>query len=277
VCEEVLGSEPACFAPVWVQGRVFDLATDLGIGGARVVAVDANGAARSTVVDSAPDGTYSLPVPAPRDAEGNPLPASVISQTSVILVLESTFVEVMARGQMPPGLRAAPVTAGWSIEGVPPGRYVALAAFENDGLVRDPDTSIGGTMIVHFTVPEGGGTVELGEGFKVTGALEVISPGASALETITTPTPTFVWRDDASEDGYEIRVYDAFGRLVHEDTMVPRVTGRPHVSYVWKGATLEPRMVYQFRAWSWRADARTGRRVLISATEDLHGTFMYAP
>ncbi|GAB4214979.1 MAG: hypothetical protein OHK0013_40120 [Sandaracinaceae bacterium] len=32
------------------------------------------------------------------------------STTSVILVLESTFVEATARGQSPPGLRAAPVS-----------------------------------------------------------------------------------------------------------------------------------------------------------------------
>jgi hypothetical protein len=45
--------------------------------------------------------------------------------------------------------------ASWSrarSAGVPDGKYVALAAFENDGLVRDPDTSIGGTQIVHLTV-----------------------------------------------------------------------------------------------------------------------------
>ena len=28
----------------------------------------------------------------------------------------------------------------WTIEGVPDGRYVVLAAFENDSCVRDPDT-----------------------------------------------------------------------------------------------------------------------------------------
>src|SRR5207247_2420213 len=78
--------------------------------------------------------------------------------TSVILVVESTFDDALARGDTPPGLRApappaAPnVTGAFSIDGVPDGRYVVLAGFENDNLVRDPDTSIGGTQIVHQQV-----------------------------------------------------------------------------------------------------------------------------
>jgi len=70
--------------------------------------------------------------------------------TSVILVVESTFVPTAARGEAPAGLRAAPVSGAFSIADVPPGRYVALAAFENDFLVRDPDTRVFdafGTMV----------------------------------------------------------------------------------------------------------------------------------
>ncbi len=425
VCEEVLGGAPTCFAPVLVEGRVFDAETDLGIAGARVVALDANGAARSRVVESAADGTYSLPVPAPRDAAGAPMASSVtlradasgyqtfptaprtgipvelstgvamergrvvvsaatdialfplgargatvrgtvehdapggvlvvatqggvavataISstdgtfalfdvpaaatvvagyraglrvvprdvsvsapetrdvvlqafddglatvsgrveivnapgglETSVILVLESTFVEDVARGEAPPGLRAAPVSGNWQIAGVAPGRYVVLAAFENDGLVRDPDEGIGGTEIVHLEVPEGGGTVALDMSFKVTGALAVRSPGATMIEEISDAMPTLRWEDDSSEDGYEVRVYDAFGTLVHEDISVPRVTGSADVTYVWTpAAPLEAGMLYQFRAWSWSTD-RTRGRVRLSATEDLRGVFVFAP
>lgn len=430
VCEEVQGGEPRCFAPVHVEGRVFDAATDVGIVGARVVAIDANGAPRSTVVESGVDGAYSLPVPTTRDANGVPVAAqltlradaagyqtfptaprlgipielsdaddadgdgddevvtaatdialfrradvgsgvaavrgtvdapepggvlvvavqsgravstaisaddgtfvlfdvptstttveghraglnvtpamvsvvapetagvvlststtglSVVSgsvqivnapgssSTSVILVLESTFVEATARGQSPPGLRAAPVTGGWSIEGVAPGDYVALAAFENDLLVRDPDTSIAGTEIVHFTVPPGGAPVDLGDGFKVTGALQVVSPGATTIETVTTPTPALVWADDSSEDGYELRVYDAFGSLVWESLDVPRVTGSPTVSVTYAGPALQAGMVYQFRAWSWSEDRMSGGRVYKAVTEDLLGVFEYQP
>ncbi len=429
VCEEVQGGEPRCFAPVHVEGRVFDAADDSGIGGARVVAIDASGAPRSTVVVTAVDGTYSLPVPSTRDATGAPIVAQVTLRadaagyltfptaprqgipvelasamdadgdgddevtsaatdialfartdvgsgvatvrgivdhpdgagvlvvavqadravassisgedgtfalfdvpaastviegyraglnvmpatvsvtapetadvrltastdglatvtgsvqivnapggldTSVILVLESTFVEATARGQAPPGLRAAPVSGAWSIDGVAPGDYVALAAFENDRLVRDPDTSIAGTEIVHFTVPASGGTVDLGDGFKVTEALVVVSPGAESIEVVTSATPSFVWNDDSSEEGYELRVYDAFGRMIWENLEVPRVTGSATVTATYGGPALEAGMVYQFRAWSWSAD-RTGVRIYQSVTEDLLGVFEYQP
>jgi hypothetical protein len=192
--------------------------------------------------------------------------------TSVILVVESTFVEGAARGEAPSGLRAAPVSGAFEIQGVPPGRYVALAAFENDALVRDPDTSIGGTSIVHVEVA--GSDVALSESFKVTEALAVVSPGAERTEAVA-GDPTFRWADDSSEDGYEVRVFDAFGTMVHENTSVPRVTGSGDVTYVWTGATLEPGMIYQFRALSFH-DER-GAHVYISATEDLRGTFTRAP
>lgn len=421
VCERVQGGEPACFAPVVVEGRVFDALTDLGIAGATVVAIDANGAPRSDVVESAADGAYSLPVPTERDAEGVPVAQQVTlradaagyqtfptaprtgipielssavdgvvqnaatdialferdglgssvatvrgvvegaggggvlvvaeqseravstaisgadgsfvlfdvptstttirgyaagvsitsaevsvsapettgvtltasteglttvsgtvqivnapggSETSVIMVLESTFVEATARGESPPGLRDAPVTGGFEIAGVAPGRYVVLAAFENDGLVRDPDTGIGGTEIVHITVPEGGGTLALDQGFKVTGALAVLSPGAETIETVTSSTPTFRWEDDSSEDGYELRVYDAYGTLLHEELSLPGVSGGTP-EFTWADAALEPGMVYQFRVWSFRE--RTSGRTLISASEDLRGVFVYQP
>jgi hypothetical protein len=194
--------------------------------------------------------------------------------TSVILVVESTFVENTARGEAPAGLRAADVSGGFTIEGVAPGRYVVLAAFENDGLVRDPDTSIGGTSIVHIEVMAGQTNVDLPESFKVTGALEVVSPGADTIEVVTDAAPTFTWVDDSSEDGYELEVYDAFGQLVHMAD-VPRVTGAGNVTYTWTGATLEPGSIYQFRATSFHDE--TAGRVFISRTEDLRGVFQFQP
>ncbi|MBW2736217.1 MAG: carboxypeptidase regulatory-like domain-containing protein, partial [Deltaproteobacteria bacterium] len=296
ICELVLDGEPACFARFEVQGRVFDGLDDTAIAGATVVGLDANGGARTTTVITGSDGSYSLPVSAQRDKEGNPLmdeqitlrvaaseyqafpkaprlalpidlkgfveqekswvvanattdvalfplegdtsalvtieghvdadnaggvlvvavqgakavsstvtgngggfvlfnvpagetsvegyrqglaidPASVTvgnetvkdvvlvgstaglatvtgsvnivnapggSLTSVLLVLESTFDALQKRGESPAGLRAGDVASDFSIENVPPGDYVVLAAFENDDLVRDPDESIGG-------------------------------------------------------------------------------------------------------------------------------------
>jgi hypothetical protein len=198
--------------------------------------------------------------------------------TSVILAVESTFVENAARGEMPPGLRAPPpgtapdVTGNFSIDGVPDGRYVVLAAFENDGLVRDPDQTIGGTKIVHIQVPDGNSnTVNLPESFKVTEALNVVSPGATGPEGVDAAGLAFRFQDDSSEDKYEVRVFDAFGKEVWSDLNVPKVTGSSTVSVPYAGPALEGGMVYQFRATS----IKDG--IPISNTEDLKGVFFLNP
>ncbi len=187
------------------------------------------------------------------------------SATSVILVLESTFIESLARGEAPPGLRAAGVSGAFSIEGVPDGQYVVLAAFENDGLVRDPDTSIGGTEIVHITVA--GQDVAISEGFKVTGALAVVSPGANEIETVSGEL-ILTWEDDSSEDAYVVQVFDALGTMVWETMGVFDPGGNDPASTPYGGPALEPGNLYQFRATSIKDGTP------ISSTEDLKGVFL---
>jgi hypothetical protein len=188
------------------------------------------------------------------------------SATSVILVVADTFDEATARGETPRGLRQGNVTGDFSIAGVPDGDYVVLAAFEDDALVRDPDTSIGGTEIVRITVS--GQDLPVAESFKVTGALAVVSPGASTMEEVS-GTPTFVFEDDSSEDLYEVRLFDALGAKIWEDLEVPRVSGSDNVSVEYDGPALIPGMIYQFRTTS-KKDGTP-----ISQTEDLKGVFVY--
>lgn len=423
VCELVEGGDPACFDPVQIRGRVFDSTTDEGIGDATIVALDVNGIARSPVAVSEADGTYVLPVPSRRNADGVPLmdqvtlrvaaqgyqpfptaprsalpidldggtfsegenatiirnaatdvaliplegdvtglgtisgrvdhddsagvlvvadqgmtavstaitdnngdftlfnvpagptrvsgyragltvtPADVTATAdavrdvvlaastdglatvsgsvnvvnggdcttmSVILVVASTFVETVARGEAPAGLRVAGISSEFTIPDVPPGSYVVLAAFENDFCVRDPDTSIGGTTIQRIDVM--GADVMLADSFKITGALAVIGPGVDGIETVSAP-PTFTWEDDSSEDAYEFFLYDALGNLVHENLAVPSPGGGEDVVYTPAGVTYEEGMIYQFRAFSYHDEA-TGH-VRISATEDLRGVFLF--
>jgi hypothetical protein len=191
------------------------------------------------------------------------------NETSVVLVVESTFSETLARGEVPRGLRAFPVTGKYSFDDVPAGSYVVLAAFENDELVRDPDTSIGGTTIQRIQVE--GAAVDV-PGFKITGALDVVGPGAEAPEVVSGDV-TFEWEDDSSEDGYEVTVLDTFGNEVWKDTEVPRVTGSSSVTHAYGGPALDPGY-YQFRTVSWREDKKAGGRTYISATEDLKGVFI---
>lgn len=192
------------------------------------------------------------------------------SSTSVILVVESTFNEALTRGEMPPGLRApdpgtAPIVTGaFTIEGIPAGTYVILAAFENDVLVRDPDTCISGTDIIHQTFAASQ-TVDLSEGFKITEALEVLSPGAGGPEAVSTATPTFSWVDDSSEDQYDITLLDTFGNEVWAKTIAGSSGADPSVVY--DGPALETGMYYQFKVVSSKSGCE------LSQTEDLKGVF----
>lgn len=184
--------------------------------------------------------------------------------TSVVLAVEETFVEAVGRGEVPRGLRVGNVSGAWQIEGVPNGRYVVLAAFENDGLVRDPDTSIGGTELVHIVVD--GADQPLSQSFKVTGALAVIEPdGAEEVSG----TPTFTWEDDSSEDAYVVELFDAFGTLTWSTEGNFDPGGNAPASVQYGGPALEPGMFYQFRATSMKDG------VPISRTEDLKGVFVY--
>lgn len=188
--------------------------------------------------------------------------------TTIVLVVASTFNPTLIRGEVPKGLRVDVVGGKYTFTGVPNGTYKVLAAFENDMLVRDPDTSIAGTGIQEVTVANNSPTVA---GFKITGALDVISPGASGPEPVT-GSPTFSWKDDSSEDGYEIVVFDTFGKEVWRNPSVARVTGGGNVSVPYGGPALTVGQYYQFRAYSWRD--KTGGKTYISSTEDLKGVFI---
>ncbi len=190
------------------------------------------------------------------------------SSTSLVLVVKSTYVATIARGEAPKGLRAAGVTGAFSITGVPDGTYVVLAAFENDGLVRDPDTAIGGTATQEVTVA--GASAAAGS-FKVTGALDVRGPGASGPEVVASAAPTITWADDSSEDGYDLWVYDGFGNQSWAAPALPAVTGSKDVTATYAGPALKPGY-YQFRAASFRS--KGGTKTYISMTEDLKGVFI---
>jgi hypothetical protein len=200
------------------------------------------------------------------------------SKTSVVLVPESVFDARLERGAIPLGLRApgqpeAPSISGaFAFDQVPSGEYVVLAAFENDGLVRDPDTSIGGTTIQHVTVASDQSIV-MDQSFKITEHLAIIGPGAEMPEPLSGPL-TFSWNDDSSEDRYELELYTALGNLVWEQRAVPSGRGGS-VELAYAGPTLVVGMVYQFRVTSFRD--RNGVTTAISKSEDLRGVFEYRP
>jgi hypothetical protein len=184
------------------------------------------------------------------------------TSTSVILAVAETFDPNAARGEAPPGLRVGNITGAFTIPNVPDGEYVVLAAFENDYLTRDPDTSIGGTALVHVTVA--GQSLPIAQSFKVTGSLDHPSPDG---EQVVMGTPTFTWDGDSGEDHYEVHVFDAYGTQVWEDLAVP--AGK-NPSAVYAGPALKSGMIYQFRAISIKNGGSA-----IAMTEDLRGVFLY--
>lgn len=199
------------------------------------------------------------------------------SMTSVVLVPSSVFDSVQERGPIPLGLRApglpeAPsINGAFEIDAVPPGEYVVLAAFENDALVRDPDSAIGGTSLQRVTVADAE-SVTMGESFKITEHLALVSPGADAPERVSGAV-TFRWADDSSEDRYELELYTALGDRVWEKRDVPSVRGGEAVELAYDGPALVPGMIYQYRVTSFR-DTNDGPTA-ISRSEDLRGVFEY--
>ncbi|NVB40548.1 hypothetical protein G6O69_22090 [Pseudenhygromyxa sp. WMMC2535] len=196
------------------------------------------------------------------------------SATSVVLIPTALFDEVFEFGPVPFGLRApdpgeAPsVTSAWTIAGVPEGDYTVIASLENDLLVRDPDTSIAGTQILELSVGAGE-DVELQDSFKVTEALAVVSPGRDEPEEVS-GTPTFVFADDSSEDGYVVVVHDALGTEIWFDDTIDGVSGSSEVEVEYTGPALTRGMYYRFQATSMKDG------VPLSRTEDLRGVFVYA-
>jgi hypothetical protein len=199
------------------------------------------------------------------------------SLTSVVLVPQSVFDTRLERGPIPLGLRAPGAPSAPSINGafdfddVPLGDYVVLAAFENDALVRDPDSSIGGTSLQTVNVTSGESVV-MSESFKITEHLAIVGPGADTPEAVGAPV-TFSWADDSSEDRYELELYTALGDLVWEDRAINGVSGSANVDLAYSGPALVPGMVYQFRVTSFR-DGQ-GEPTAISRSEDLRGVFEF--
>jgi len=293
-----------------VSGQVVGLDADSQVGGALVVASGDDGTF-SAVTDlggaftlfNVVDGTYTVTVYAAglqvetyevtvdgADEEGLELSeldeeTTTVSgsvqivegggETSVILVVEDTFDELAARGEVPRGFRAPrsgppSITGEFSIEGAPNGRYVVLAAYENDDLVRDPDTNISGTDIVHIVVDGSDTSFDIADSFKVTQALATIAPGVDGPEAVD-EAPLLEWADDSSEDWYDVRVFDAFGEEVWNALELPSVSGGDSASVQYEGP-LDPGMYYQFRVTSWRQPGN-GDAAPIATTEDLRGVF----
>lgn len=136
VCEEVAGGLPACFDPVYVTGLVYDLATGAGLGGARVVALDVDGAPASRIGTSAADtdptpGAYALAIPVTRGADGAPVASSFTLRA-----------DRPGYESFPSGLRVAlPIGTTAAVHG--PGRWTIASTQTDVGLAALPAAPAG--------------------------------------------------------------------------------------------------------------------------------------
>ena len=195
--------------------------------------------------------------------------------TSVTLVVKSTYVAALDRGESPPGLVAqVPSGNGYTLTGVPDGSYIALAAFGIDGDVRDLSGG-GNTAPVDVVVQSGsllGGGTTLPQ-FKLVAAVDLtqidgIAVGDTGAATaITSATPVFTWLKQSSYSNaatYAVDVYDAFGTNVWTITQAAVSTN----TATYAGTSLAHGMYYQLRV---RALDGAGNQ--LSQTEDLKGVF----
>jgi hypothetical protein len=188
----------ACYDPVHFRGRVFDLATDVGIAEARVFAADETGGAASDGATTAADGTYELTVPVEREPDGTP--------ASGTFTLRAGAQEYE---NFPHGMRVAlPIdAAALAVEGT--GEWVVRNATTDVGLIRLPAaTRERGSIAGDVLAPNPGGT------------LIVASAGL--------PNPPIGWADKSGAyivfnvevGSYIVRGYKAFLQLVPQAPVV---------------------------------------------------------
>jgi hypothetical protein len=196
------------------------------------------------------------------------------SNIQVTLVVQSTYVPSLDRGESPPGLTIQGGASGYAFDGVPDGKYVVLAAFGLDGDVRDV-SGTGNTAAPQVTI-QSGAVVGTPPGFKIIPAVDLLSIGGTTVSATpvvltgaTAPTPTFVWQPgsvDASADHYRVDVFDSFGTTVFTTTVLNSTT-----SVAYAGPTLQAGMYYQLRISALKAASQ------LSQTEDVAGVFTWQP
>ncbi len=164
VCENVPGAAPACFEPVYVDGRVYDLAnadaSTNGLAAARVVGQDVNGTPVSAAAVSGGGGSLEFSVRAPRKADGSPASGTVTLR-----------VDRAGYASFPSGLRTALPIALTSATHAS-GRWTVRSSLTDVGLEAlsiAPQGEITGTV----TRPASGG-----------GALVVVECGGAAYTAV---------------------------------------------------------------------------------------------
>lgn len=172
----------------------------------------------------------------------------------------------------------------YSLDSIPPGRYLAWASFRNDGYVMDPD------WIFKFGLPMITlDTVDTQMNFSVTRAMTIYSPtnpDSLVIPVMADSTvPTFKWKKYSSAKQYIILVTDLSGNRIwggyNPDGVIHHAfLGQQDTSAAFNFDNtadtslipLTPGETYQWRIYADDDDA-AGVQTLISSSEDLKGLF----
>lgn len=202
------------------------------------------------------------------------------SNIDVTLVVESTYVSTLDRGETPPGLTVHANGNAYSFAGVPDGAYRVLAAFGIDGDVRDQSST--GNATPPTVVVSGGASATPSAAFKIVPSVDLrtiggVAVGVEPVTVVASATPAFGWKRgsvDASAHSYRVLVLDAFGNVVWSNDQA--VTTDNTATYA--GTALQAGRPYQLRilAISEAMPVPPGFEQL-SQTEDLLGVFTYQP
>ena len=193
-CAELVSGGNACWEPVQLVGRVFDLVSDVGIEGAHVIALDELGSAVTDVAVSATDGAYSLDIPVVRQDSGAP--------AQVWFTLRSS---AQSYETFPSGLRTAlPIDASSAQLG--DNAFVIQTALTDIGLIALPPALQG--------LPSISGQVLAGD--QSSGVLvvaESAGPGITAISDMSGSYTIF----NVPDGPYQVRGYAADLQLVPVD------------------------------------------------------------
>ncbi|HEX9052149.1 MAG TPA: carboxypeptidase regulatory-like domain-containing protein [Anaeromyxobacter sp.] len=201
------------------------------------------------------------------------------SSIEATLVVQSTYVPTLDRGETPPGLTVAVGASGYSFSGVPDGKYVVLAPFGLTGDVRD--VSGGGNTAAPNVTIASGAVVGTPPSFKIIPAVDLLTIGGTSVGanpvTVTTATPTFAWQKqnvDSSAATYRVLVFDSFGNPTWSNDMAANTTD----SIPYGGTALQAGMTYQLRILAIKeAMPVSASFTQLSQTEDVRGVFTFQP
>ncbi len=196
-CEVRTDGLRACYDPVRLRGRVFDLSDDSSVEGAHVSAADKTGSAATDIAVTAADGTYALVVPVLRNADG-----TLAEGIFTLRVVAQDF------EPFPHGVRVAlPIdAAAVAVRGT--GEWIVRNATTDVGLIPLPADRRGLGSIA--------GAVRVSSGAATPSGVLVVVEGGVAGD------PPIAWSDrsgayrvfNVAPGTYEVRGYKALLQLV---------------------------------------------------------------